>query len=182
MTNTMLGSITFRALGIHARRNLDFLLYAHASHAGRENGNLAAPYQQLEAWGATAADVRKGFAELIAAGLVDRTVQGLRQAGGGEPSRYALTWLPTRFGSLAQAPPTHRWQAVIEQLGRAGIGGVTQVRRWLREETAGSFGGRKQKQRSTSHLQVVSPITCKEPERTMCGSSPITCKCEPPLK
>lgn len=69
--------------------------FEHASHAGRENGNFAATYQQLKTWGVTAADVRKGLAELYATSFVQQTRQGLRQAGGGEPSRYALTWLPT---------------------------------------------------------------------------------------
>lgn len=42
MTRTMLASITFRALGISARRILDALLCEHMGHGGAENGNLEA--------------------------------------------------------------------------------------------------------------------------------------------
>jgi hypothetical protein len=142
MTNVMLGSITFRALGIHARRNLDFLLYEHGSHGGRENGNLTAPYLQLETWGATPADIRKGFAELDVCGFVDVTVQGLRQSGGGAPSRYALTWLPTQFGKPFANPPTQRWQGVLEHLNSIGVGSVVDAKKWVRDEIKGRFSGR----------------------------------------
>lgn len=145
MTNTMYGSITFRALGIHARRILDFLLHEHASHAGRENGNLAATYEQLEQWGVTAADVRKGLAELYATGFVQLTKQGLRQAGGGEPSRYALTWLPMFAATTAEMPPSHYWQEVLGRLHRQKIGSVREARRWLKSETAGEARGKRKK-------------------------------------
>jgi hypothetical protein len=161
MTNTMAASITFRALGIHARRILDFLMCEHASHAGRQNGNLAAPYQQLETWGVTTADVRKGLAELYATGFVRLTKQGLRQAGGGEPSRYALTWLPTMASTTAEEPPSHDWTRVIDRLLKQGVGNVPQARRWLKQEIAGEVRGQRKKQRSTPHLQVVSPIACE---------------------
>jgi hypothetical protein len=144
-TNTMLGSITYRALGIAGRQIIDFLKHEHACHAGKENGNLAAPYRQLEQWGVTAGDVRKGFAEVIAAGFVQKTRQGLRQAGGGEPSRFALTWLPTHFGSVNAAPPTHDWRRVIKELGVLGIGDVRSVRAWLRREVAEHVRGQKKK-------------------------------------
>jgi hypothetical protein len=49
MTSTMISSLTFRALGIHARRILDFLQVEHAAHGCKENGNLGATYRQLEA-------------------------------------------------------------------------------------------------------------------------------------
>jgi hypothetical protein len=161
MTNTMLGSITFRALGIHARRILDFLLHEHTSHRGRENGNLAAPYEHLETWGVTSADVRKGFAELRVCGFVELTKQGSRVAGGGEPSRYALTWLPTLAGTPSRQPPTHAWRAVLESLAKQKIGNVIEARQWLRNEVAAFSRGRKEKRKLTPHLQVVSPIKCE---------------------
>jgi len=162
-TNVMLGSITFRALGIHARRILDFLLYEHASHAGRQNGNLGATYKQLGTWGVTAADVRKGLAELYVTGFVRLTHQGVRQAGGGDQSRYALTWLPTLAGSAGAQQPTHDWVDVLKSLGGRGVGSVAAARVWLREEVAGTKRGStaRGKQKPTPHLQVVSPITCE---------------------
>ena len=160
-TNTMLGSITFRALGIHARRIMDLLNYEHASHAGRENGNLAATYRQLGTWGLTAADVRKGFAELIATGFVVVVKQGMRQDGGGEPSRYALTWLPRFATTRAEEPPTHEWLKVIERLQKRGIGNVRQARLWLKAEVASVSRRTARARRVTPHLQVVSPLNCE---------------------
>lgn len=163
LTTTMFGSITYRALGIHARRILDFLLYEHATHRGYENGRLAAPYRQLEKWGVTAADVRKGLEELYATGFVRLTHQGLRQDGGGEPSRYALTWLPTLVGSPNEGPATHDWLAVISRLGPKGVGTVSAARQWLKAETAAARRGTvaKARRRSTPHLALVSPLSRK---------------------
>lgn len=155
-TSTMLGSITMRALGVHARRILDFLMHEHARHAGQENGNLAAPYKQLEAWGVTAADVRKGFAELIATGFVEVTYRGLRVAGAGAPSRYRLTWFPTRDG-----PPSHTWIAVIKRINVQGVGNVAQARAWLKKAAQDGKRGKARKHAATPHLQVVPPITCE---------------------
>jgi hypothetical protein len=164
ITTTMLGSITFRGLGIGARRNLDFLLMQHAAKGGRENGNLTATYKQLAVWGSTAADVRRGFEELYATGFVCMTFQGHRQAGGGEPSRYALTWLPTLgFGPTqvkteGAGPPTHEWTEVISHLNKKGIGTVRGARTWLKGQTSGMKRGAR-KQQATPHLSVVPPPT-----------------------
>lgn len=135
---------TFGALGIAARRILDLLLVEHTSHAGRENGKLAATYLQLEAFGLTKADIRKGFAELEATGFVRLTEQGLRQAGGGEPSRYALTWYPTKAGSPHAVEASHDWRKILYGLRRAGITTVRAVRLWLRAQTAEHSRSRKQ--------------------------------------
>jgi hypothetical protein len=134
MTIKMKGSVTFRALGIHARRILDRLECEHSAHGGRENGNLAATYLQLEAWGVTKDDVRKGLAELIVAGFIKQTHQGLRQAGGGEPSRYALTWLPTLIGTEKQHPATNDWREVINANSKKGVEGIASTKRWIKAE------------------------------------------------
>lgn len=138
----MLGSITYQALGISARRVLDFLNHEHLAHGGRENGNLAAPYLQLETWGVTPADIRQGFAELEAAGFVKTTYAAPRQANKGEPSRYALTWMPT-CGTTpddrkpgTEMPPTHAWLAVISRLQAERRGNFRAARQWLKSETA----------------------------------------------
>jgi len=149
----MIGSITYQALGIHARRILDCLLHEHMSNGGAENGNLGSTYRQLGRWGLTAADVRKGYAELYATGFVRQTVQGLAAEGGGTPSRYALTWLPTGAGR-GMGPPTHEWLAVIEQLQRQGAGNVRAARRWLREEVGEH---RRQNRKVTSQMRTASP-------------------------
>lgn len=170
MTTTMFGSITFRALGIHARRILDFLLYEHAQHGGRENGNLAAPYRQLEAWGVTAADVRKGMAELIHTGFVARTKEGRRLDGVGVPARYALTWLPTNAGSSNEEKPTHEWSSVIDRLAKQRVGNVAAARAWLRAQIGaggvedlgrGAQKRAKQKRSATPQVIGVLPLKCE---------------------
>lgn len=158
MTTTMLGSLTFRALSVNARRILDFLLYEHASHAGKENGNLAAPYVQLAVWGVTTDDARRGLEELYVTGFVELVHQGQRVDGGGEPSRYALTWFPTHHGTPAERPPTHEWQRVIDRLLKEGIGDLPKVKRWLRERVAEHNRGARRKKKATPHLRVISPL------------------------
>jgi hypothetical protein len=161
-TNAMLGSVTYRALGISAIRVMQFLMHEHAAHGGRENGNLAAPYRQLEAWGVTAADVRKGLAELYATGFLVQTRQGQRQAGGREPSRYALTWLPTHAGSPQEKAPSHAWTDALSLAIKQGVVDVQSAKAWLRAATA--HYRRKaapKKRKTTPHLQVVSPINCE---------------------
>lgn len=150
----MLGSITFRALGISARRILDALLYEHMSHGGAENGSLGATYEQLERWGVTAADVRKGYAELYACGFVRQTAQGYFAIGGRMPSRYALTWLPSGLGPRA-SPATHEWLTVIERLGKEGIGSVAAAKEWLRSEVSQHSRG---KSKVAPQLTVVPPL------------------------
>jgi hypothetical protein len=127
----------------------------------RENGNLAAPYLQLEAWGVTTADIPKALAELYATGFVELTKHGMRQAGGGEPSRYALTWLPTFAGKADGRPPTNAWEKVIKRLGAEGVGTVAQARAWLKAEVAGARRGQSRKRPSTPQLQVASPLSCQ---------------------
>jgi hypothetical protein len=157
MTETMLGAITMRALGVHARRILDFLLHEHARHSGRCNGALPAPYKQLEAWGVTAADVSIGFEELFATGYVRKARQGLRQAGGGTPSLYTLTWLPTHYGSPQEAPPTHDWLTVLKKLREENVGTVSAARAWLKREVSDRRRGWTKTRNSTTQSKVCPP-------------------------
>ena len=156
MTKAMLGSITFRALSISARRVLDAAIYEHMSNGGAENGNLGVTYDQLEAWGVTTADVRKALAELFATGFLRRTSEGMFTMGGRTQARYALTWLPTGVWP-GGGPATHEWIDVIDRLGKAGVGSVAEAKQWLRSEVADysrSHSARK-KQRLAPHLKVV---------------------------
>lgn len=137
---SMRATLTFRALGIHARRVLDFLEEEHMAHGGRENGELGASYGQLAAWGVSRDDIRKGIEELIAGGFVRRTSHGLRQAGGGDPSRFALTWLPTGRGLQAQ-PATNDWELIARQLGVQRVTTVQAARAWLTRQVRPSSRG-----------------------------------------
>ena len=134
ITRDMAVSPTLAALGISARRILDALMIEHMSHAGRENGNLAVTYLQLEAFGVTKSDIHKGLAELVTCGFIRVTHQGLRVAGGGEPSRFALTWLPTYAGGPRAELATNDWQEILIRLTRKGIVSPRGARRWLHQE------------------------------------------------
>jgi hypothetical protein len=104
MPRSLLESPAWRALGIHARRLVDFLLIEHLSHGGRHNGALVAPRRQLESFGIGSHFISAAVAEAEHVGVIDH-IRGVGRA----PSRYALTWLP-----MGDTPPTHRWRACQE--------------------------------------------------------------------
>jgi len=76
------------------------------NHAGTENGNLIATYDQLVALGASRTYIRAAIEEAEFLGLIERTIPGGRWAGSNQPSRYRLTFLPDRDYS----PPTNDWK------------------------------------------------------------------------
>ena len=154
MTNVMLSSITMRALSIHATRILAFLMARHSETAGRRNGRLVASYRQLKAWGLTGADVRKGLEELYVTGFVRLTHQGLRVAGGGDASEYALTWLPTMAGLAEGLPPTHDWQKVLKKLEVQRVGSVAAAKVWLKQECAAASRGAQRRAKLTARPQL----------------------------
>jgi hypothetical protein len=136
LTREMLQSTIWGALGIAARRTLDALLLEHMSHGGKENGNLAVTYRQLEAFGVSKNDIRRGLAELQVCGFIRLVKQGYRVTGGGEPSRYAVTWLVTFLGKPNAENATDDWREVLVKRNRAGQTTVRQVRRWLKDKVA----------------------------------------------
>lgn len=101
-------SVAFRSLRIAARRALDFLEIEHLKHGGQENGNLAAPYRQIEEWGTSKRDIAFAFRMLIAFGLIRRTDKGERLGRHMGIARYRLTYYPDRNGAL----PTDEWRRV----------------------------------------------------------------------
>ena len=143
ITRDMMGSHTWAALSISARRVLDAMMLEHMSHAGRENGHLAVTYLQLEAFGVTKADIRRALQELLVCGWIRMTHQGLRVAGGGEPSRFALTWLPTQVGSSMVQGATNDWLDVRVGLTGRGFTTVRSVRRWLRDQVHETIAPRR---------------------------------------
>jgi len=81
----------------------------HMNHAGTENGNLEATYDQLAAYGATRSEISSAIDEGVALGLI-RAKRGGRWAGTNHPNVYRLTWLPDRNDN----PPTNEWKRVTE--------------------------------------------------------------------
>jgi len=102
----LLNHLAWRSLSLNARKIIDFLLIEHRHHGGRENGNLAAPYNQLERFGVSRRLIRASFLELEAAGLVRMTRQGGKYAGGRETSTYRLTF----YAAHDNVSPTSEWR------------------------------------------------------------------------
>jgi len=101
----LLCSAAWRALSINGRRLLDFLMVEHMNHAGSENGNLAATYDQLVAWGLSRSEISSAIEEAEFLGLL-RFKRGGRWGGTNLPSRYRLTFLPDRDDN----PPSNEWK------------------------------------------------------------------------
>ncbi len=112
-TLKMLESPAHRALGINARRVLDFLMIEWMHHGGTENGRLLAPYNQLTAFGLPKSEIRRAIDELEAFGFID-VLKGKRLCGQAQASRYGLTWFSTAEGE----PANNRWKRITEMTVR----------------------------------------------------------------
>ena len=110
LTTELLASPAWRSMGINARRMIDFLLVEHMNHAGQENGNLLATYDQLVAFGLTSSSIKSAIQELVSLRLVDVEYGG-RWAGKNTPNIYRLTFYADREGN----PPTNAWKGITEQ-------------------------------------------------------------------
>ena len=110
LTRGLLNSPAWRARSINTVRLLDALLLDHMSHAGAENGNLKATYDQLVVYGLTRSQIRMAVDETRYLGLI-RFKRGGRWAGTNQPSTYRLTFLPDRDGN----PPTNDWKGKTEE-------------------------------------------------------------------
>ena len=128
LTRELLASPAWRARSINCMRLLDFLLVEHMNHAGTENGNLHATYDQLGGWGLTRSEIRRATEESEFLGLV-RCERGGRWAGTNKPSTYRLTYLPDRDGH----PPTNEWKRVSQNHIGAWRSERTEQRRGRRE-------------------------------------------------
>ena len=73
---------------------VNFLVREHLRHGGKENGNLVAPYTQLQSYrdgggGIRTPEILPTIDRAQRLGLIRVTPGGHRRG----PSRYALTWL-----------------------------------------------------------------------------------------
>lgn len=96
LTRDLLSSPAWRAQSINCRRFVEFLLLEHMAHAGHENGNLVATYAQLEAFGIGRRLIGAAIEEAERLKLVE-VRRGLTRAHAKtNPTRFRLTFLPTR--------------------------------------------------------------------------------------
>ncbi len=107
----LLASAAWRARSINTVRLIDFLSVEHMNHAGTENENLKATYDQLVAYGLTRSAIRMAVEEAKFLGLI-RFKRGGRWAGTNQPSTYRLTFLADRDGN----PPPNEWKGKTEDV------------------------------------------------------------------
>jgi hypothetical protein len=104
----LLNSPAWLVMSPQCRRFVDALMAEFATHGGAENGNLIAPYDQLQARGIRREVMLDIVFEAQALGIVD-AARGQRSYGSRRaPSVYRLTWLGTPDG----LSPTNEWRAI----------------------------------------------------------------------
>lgn len=155
ITRELMASPAWRARGPTAVKLIDFLLIEHMAHAGTENGNLCAPYDQLVAFGCSRRLLKAAISELQFLGLIEVTPGG-RWANTNQPSRYRLTWLPER----ENRPPTNEWKRVTDE----AVAEWRQGRSAYQKTRRGPAG--KQNHGSRSGTTVVPHSALPNPKRT----------------
>lgn len=132
LTRELLESPAWRLRGVNTARLIDFLLVEDMNHAGTENGNLPATYNQLEAWGVGRRCIKGAIDEAEFLGLV-RVEKGGYFGGKTEMSLYRLTFYADREGN----PATNEWKSKTEEI----------IKVWRKNQTC----VRKSKNRSSVH-------------------------------
>ncbi|MEL7030177.1 MAG: hypothetical protein AAGL49_13455 [Pseudomonadota bacterium] len=105
----LLKSHAWSTQSINTRKLIDFLQIEHHAHGGVANGELLAPYRQLEEYGLTHDAIRPAIEEAVYLGLL-RFRQGGRYAGSHHPNLYRLTWLGGWDAKGQLLDPTNEWK------------------------------------------------------------------------
>lgn len=111
LTRELMESPAWRLRGVNTVRLIDFLLVEDMNHAGTENGNLKATYNQLEAWGISRKYIKGSIDEAEFLGLIC-IEKGGYFGGKTELSLYRLTFYADRNGN----PATNAWKAKTEEV------------------------------------------------------------------
>lgn len=143
VTRGLLNSPSWRALSTNTVRLIHFLMIEHMNHAGTENGQLMATYEQLEAYGLSRNRIAAAVKEAMFLGLV-RCVRGGRWAGTNKPSTYRLTFLADRDGN----PPTNEWKGRTE----------AQIREWKAERKR-DHQARQNQKATRKTVSTTAPIS-----------------------
>src|SRR5579872_5684488 len=103
---------------IHCVRLIDFLLLENMTHAGRENGNLAAPWDQLVRHGISRRYIAAAIKEAEAFRLIEVRRGAKKAHNKAAMSRYRLTFLASigetdeEGKPLYWVKPTDEWRKV----------------------------------------------------------------------
>jgi hypothetical protein len=112
-TREMLLHPAFRGASTNCRRFIAALETENMGHAGKENGNLILPYNQLERyWYIPRRLIRQSIDEAIERGLIEERRAGWRLSfAKSAPNRFRLTFRHTRDGDPPRwIPPTDEWR------------------------------------------------------------------------
>ena len=152
LTTELLASPAWRMRSINTVRLIDFLLIEHRNHAGGENGNLLATYDQLTDYGLSRRWIKAAILEAVFLGLVKVTHEGGMYAGNNQPSTYRLTFYASRDGS----PATNEWKGKTAEA----------IKEWKRDQTMLKKQKKEQKARRKktipgSHLRTTVVQLCE---------------------
>lgn len=140
LTTELLVSPAWRLRSINTVRLIDFLLIEHRNHAGFENGNLKATYDQLVEYGLKRRLISAAVSEGEFLGLI-RCERGGRWADTNLPSTYRLTF----YADGNRSPATNEWKGKTAEA----------IREWKRDQAA-----RKKKQMKRRKKQIVGSRKC----------------------
>jgi hypothetical protein len=118
LTGELLSSPAWCSMTINCRRLIDFLMIEQLNHAGQENGNLCATYDQLVDFGIPRRLVHRTITEAERLKLIDVERGGRKNSGISPLSRFTITFFPMRkAGNGAQGfyEPTHEWRSITEE-------------------------------------------------------------------
>jgi hypothetical protein len=113
-TATLLRSAAWRGKSVPLGNLIEFLEIEHLQHGGAENGSLVALYADLVRFGIGRRHIAPAIKEGERRGLIAITQAGRSMEDGKHlPSRYRLTYLPTRKiagKAIEWAAPTNEWR------------------------------------------------------------------------
>ena len=112
LTRPLLESDAWCAMNINERRLMDFLMMEHLAHAGLENGNLCATYDQLVGFGIGRRFISSAVKGLQMLGLI-RVHRGGRWAMTNQPSRYRLTFYAVME---TDTPASNEWKGLTTEI------------------------------------------------------------------
>jgi hypothetical protein len=92
----LLCSAAWIAAKLPTRRAVERLLIEHMRHAGKDNGRLICTYNDFAEYGIRRPSIGPAIQQAVKLGLVVITERGHRSPDHNWPSRYRLTFLPTK--------------------------------------------------------------------------------------
>lgn len=117
-TYELLNSAPFRGASIGCRRLLDFLMLENMEHEGKNNGNLKAPYDQLEAFGIPRNSIKRTITEAEKLGLIEVNWGQRESYNKRYMNTYKLTFLPWTIigdnGIKYYVEPDNSWRRVTD--------------------------------------------------------------------